>query len=156
MYLTNSIEWVASREVARSCMYVLYICTIQSANSIILSEGKCCILIYANEAFGRSEMLTIIHLAHKLCLSASVHAFPPAPTPYTTHSMSIRFESESKANENERRRMQEMPHYTSTWIGCHVRPNKQRNWFGDQLLHKAKTSASLKKRSFATQSITRA
>ena len=63
-----------------------------------------------------------------------------APTPYTTHS----FESESKANENERRRMHEMPHYTSTWIGCHVRRNKQRNWWGDQLLHKAKTSASLK------------
>ena len=35
------------------------------------------------------------------------------------------------------------------WIGCHVRPNKQRNWSGDQLLHKAKASASLKKRSFA-------
>ena len=97
------------------------------------------------------------------CLSGAART---APTLYTTHSMSIRkeieskfeskFESKSKANENERRRMQEMPHYTSTWIGCHVRPNKQRNWSGDQLLHKAKASTSFKKRSFVAQSIGRA
>ena len=72
MYLTNSIECVASREIARSWLLV-HVCTVQSANSsLVLSEGKCRILIYANEAFGRSEMLTISHLAHKLRLSASV------------------------------------------------------------------------------------
>ena len=97
-------------------------------------------------------MLTISHLTHKLRLSASVQwsccRLPPgaartAPTPCTTHSMSIRFESESKANE--RRRMQEMPHYTSTWIGYHVRPNKQRNWSGDQLLTQSKGGRLTKK-----------
>ena len=73
------------------CMYIS-LCTIQSANSsLILSEGKYCILIYANEAFGRSEMLTIIQLAHKLRLSARDHgagclsgAARTAPTPYTS------------------------------------------------------------------------
>ena len=75
-----------------------------------------CILMFANEAFGRSEMPTVSHLAHSLRLSASVHGswcrVPPgrssqSPRPYATQRMSIRFASESKAkaNENERQRM---------------------------------------------------
>ena len=43
-----------------------------------------------------------------------IHDTRNIDTRVKTHSMSIRFESESKANENERRRMHEITHYTST------------------------------------------
>ena len=41
-----------------------------------------------------------------------------------THSMSIRFENESKANENERRRMHEMPHYMNR-LSCETEQTKE-------------------------------
>ena len=152
--------------VTRSCSF-MYVCTVQSANSSLRALTN-----FSQKGNVVSSFMQMRHSSDLKCWQLvtwrTSYACPPAcrghaagaartaPTPYTTHSMSIRFENESKANENERRRIHEMPYYKSKWIGCHVRPNKQRNWSGDQLLHKAKASASLKKRSFAAQSIGRA
>ena len=125
--ITNSIEWVASLKVACSCMYE-YVCMYVQYRVQIQASGPWPILsLFSPKGNVVSSFMQMRYSADLKCWQLVTWRtgcrLPPgaartAPTPCTTHSMSIRFESESKSNENERRRMHEMPHYTSTWIGC--------------------------------------
>ena len=106
--------YVALLGVARSCTFS---CT-SDPFSFFSRRWKCCILIYANDAFGRSKMPTgalATLVRQRAGVIAQSAPWAQLAQPPAIH-MSIIFASESKAkaNENERRRMHEMPHYKST------------------------------------------
>ena len=99
-------------------------------------EREMYILMFANEALGRSEMLTVSHLVW-LRLSASVHgswcrcplgAARTAPG----HTQHRGWALDSQVNRNRKRTTKNAYNIvaslyeTRVWIGCDVRPNKGR------------------------------